>query len=46
MVDKCHTYGAKNVYISGLVYATRIGLPLLERAHEMIVHLCYKLGVC
>ena len=35
-----------NLFISGLVYTTRIGLPVLERTHEMIVNLCYKLGVC
>ena len=47
MVEKCHIYGVKNVFISGLVYTTRIGLPVLERTHEMIVHhLYYKLGVC
>ena len=46
MVDKCHTYGVKNVFISGLVYTARIGLPVLERTHEMIANLCYKLGVC
>ena len=46
MVDKCHTYGVKNVFISGLVYTTRIGLPVLERTHEMIVNHCYKLAVC
>ena len=38
MVDKCHNYGVKNVFISGLVYTTRIGLPVLERTHEMIEH--------
>ena len=46
MVDKCHTYGVRNVFISGLVYTKGIGLPVLERTHEMIVHLYYKLGVC
>ena len=46
VVDKCHTYGIKNVFVSGLVYTTRIGLPVLARTHEMIVNLCYKLGVC
>ena len=29
VVKKSHTYGVKNVFISGLVYATRIGLPVL-----------------
>ena len=46
MVEKCHTYGIKNVFISGLVYTTRIGLPVLEKTHEMIMHLCNKLGIC
>ena len=47
MVDECHTYGVKNVFISGLVYtAARIGLPVLERTHGMIANLCYKLSVC
>ena len=46
MVEKCHTFGIKNVFISGLVYTTRIGLPVLERTHEMILHLCNKLGIC
>ena len=39
MVEKCNTYGIKNVFISALVYATRIGLPVLERTHEMILAL-------
>ena len=39
MVEKCHTYGIKNVFISGLVYTTRIGLLDFERIREMIVHL-------
>ena len=46
MVEKCHTYGIKSVFISGLVYKTRIGLPVLEKTHGMIVHLCNKLGIC
>ena len=46
MADKCHTYGVKNVFISGLVYTARIGLPVFERTYEMIVHICHKLGVC
>ena len=30
MVEKCHTYGIKNVFISGLVYATGMDLSILE----------------
>ena len=46
IVEKCHTYGIKNVFISGLVYITRIGLPVLEKTHEIILHLCNKLDIC
>ena len=46
MVEKCLTYGSKNVFISGLKYTTRIGLPVLERTHEMIEPLCNKLQIC
>ena len=46
MVEKCHAYGIKNVFISGLVYTTIIGLAVLEKTHEMIVHICNKLGIC
>ena len=48
MVEKFHTYGVKNVFISGLVHKTRIGLPVpvIERTHEIIVHLCNKLDEC
>ena len=43
MVEKCHTYGIKKVFISGLVYTTRIGLPVPERTHKMIVQIWYML---
>ena len=47
MVEKCPASGIKNVFISDLVYTRgRIGLPVLERTHEMIEHLCNKLTVC
>ena len=34
MVEKCHIFGIKNVFIAGFVYTTRIGLPVLERTHK------------
>ena len=46
IVEKCHTYGVKNVFTSRSLYTTRIGLLVLQRTHEVIVHLCNKLGVC
>ena len=45
MVGKCHTYGYKNIFISGLVYTTTIGLPVLEGTHKMMEHLCNILGI-
>ena len=45
MVEKCRTYGIKNIFILELVYTTKIGLPVLEKTHEMIEHLCNKLGI-
>ena len=42
IVEKRHTYVVKNVFISGFVYTPRIDLPVHERTHEMIVHLCNK----
>ena len=45
MVEKCHTCAVKNVFILGLTYSTRIGLPVLERTRKMVVHLCNKLSV-
>ena len=42
VVEKCHTYGIKNVFISGLVYTAKIGQFL----RRLIVHLCKKLGTC
>ena len=47
MVEKCQSYGVKNVFISGVVYTTKLGTPVLEMTHEMTVsNLCIKLGVC
>ena len=47
MVEKCPASGIKNVFISDLVYTRRrIGLPVLERTHEMIEHRCNKLSAC
>ena len=46
IIGKCHTYGFKKVFISGLVYTARTGLPVLQRTHERTEHLCNKLGIC
>ena len=46
MVEKCHTYGIENAFVLVLVYTTRIDLPVLDRTHKIIEHLCNKLGIC
>ena len=45
MVGKCRTYGIKNIFISGLTYTTRIGLPVLEGTHKIMEHLCNILAI-
>ena len=34
--------GVKNVFISGLVYTTRVDVYLLERVHVLILDFCTK----
>ena len=36
MVDKYHKYGVKNILISGLVFATRVSLEVLEKIREKL----------
>lgn len=45
IAEKCNIFGVKNFYISALVYATRIVLPILERANETIQNMCNSIGV-
>ena len=40
MTEKCRNAGAKNVFISGLVYTTRVSLSILERIHETLLSYC------
>ena len=35
-------FGVKNVFISGLVYTTRVDVSLLERIHVLIFDFCRK----
>ena len=35
-------FGVKNVFISGLVYTTRVDISLLERIHALIFNFCRK----
>ena len=40
IVEKCKRVGVRNIFVSGLVYTTRINLPILERVHSLISNYC------
>ena len=42
ITEKCLMFGVKNVFISGLVYTTRVDISLLERIHVLIFNFCRK----
>ena len=41
---KCKKIGVKNIFISGLVYTTRINIGILEKYHVIIQIFCQKYG--
>ena len=41
---KCKKFGAKNIFISELVYTTRINTGILEKINVMIQNFCQKYG--
>ena len=42
ITEKCLMFGVKSVFISGLVYTTRVDVCLLERIHVLIFDFCWK----
>ena len=38
ITEKCLMFGVKNVFISGLVYTTKVDVSLLERIHVLIFY--------
>ena len=44
MALKCTKFGVKNIFISGLVYTTRINIGILEKIHVVIQNLCQENG--
>ena len=36
VTEKCLMFGVKSAFTSGLVYITRVNVPLLERIHVLI----------
>ena len=41
---KCTKFGVKNIFISGLVYTTRINIGILEKNHVVIQNFCQEYG--
>ena len=42
ITEKCLMFGVKNVFVSGLVYTTRVDVSLYERVHVLILDYCWK----
>ena len=45
MVEKCHNYGVKNIFLSGIVFTTRVSLGILIQVHNMISNFCNTKGL-
>ena len=42
--EKCKRVGVRNIFVSGLVYTTRVSLPKLERGHSLISNYCCEIA--
>ena len=42
ITEKCLTFGLKSVFISELVYTTRVDVSFLERVHVLTFDFCRK----
>ena len=40
IIEKCKQVGVRNNFVFGLMYTTRLSLPILERAHNLISNYC------
>ena len=40
ITQKCVSFGVKKIYVSGLVFTTRVGLQKLERVHVLLSNFC------
>ena len=45
MTEKCRNYGVKNIFLSGIVFTTRVSLDILVQAHNMISNFCSTNGL-
>ena len=39
MVQKCCNYRVKKIFIRGLVFSTKVSLPILEQIHKKLVEM-------
>ena len=40
IVEKCKRVGVRNIFLSSLIYTTRVRLPILEIVHSLISNYC------
>ena len=40
IIEKCKRVEVRNIFVSGLVYTTRVSLPILERVHILNSNYC------
>ena len=45
MVEKCRNYGVKNIFLSGIIFTTRVSLDILIQVHNMISNFCNTNGL-
>ena len=45
MVEKCHNYGVKNTFLSGIVFMTTLSLDILIQVYNMISNYCNTKGL-
>ena len=45
MVKKCHNYGVKNIFLSGIVFMTTLSLEILIQVYNMISNYCNNKGL-
>ena len=42
VIEKCKRVGVTNIFVSGLVYSTRVNIPILERFRSLVSNYCHE----
>ena len=45
IVEKCRNYGVKNIFLSDIVFTTRVSLDILIQVHNMVSNFFYNNGL-